>query len=156
MGIETQTDLGLDEPEPERPDPREVAVRTARLRGKESEDEEEAESRAILPDIDEVKASLAAATDRPEPPLADTEAEAVAKRRAGFRLGFSGMMILVTVLILLYLYASQIAAAIPSLEPTMAAFVDWANGMRQAIDSTLARSVESISSLTEGGNAAGE
>lgn len=141
--MEVQGDLGLSEPAARR-ERSEAEIRTARLRGEDEAQGAAEGHREVLPDIDDINASLTATSDR-EAPLPDTEARQVAKRRSGFRTGFFTVLLVIAAVILVYLYAPQIAAAVPALEPALAAFVEWANGMRLGIDSLLTEALAAMS-----------
>jgi predicted Zn finger-like uncharacterized protein len=148
--VEVQPDLGMNDPG----DTDTVADRTARLRSfdDEVEDFREEPRRALLPDIDEINSTLTATSDRTAEGDAAVAARshveaATAKRRVGFRLGFSMMLIIAAALILVYLFAPQIAEAVPTTEPQLASYVDWANGMRQTIDTYLKDSVNRLTTL---------
>jgi predicted Zn finger-like uncharacterized protein len=138
------------EPVPSRADEGREAVeaRTARLRGLDDEEEagEVSGRRALLPDIDEINSTLTATSDRADASRIDEDVppEVTRKRRSGFRMGFSLVMLTVAVLILLYLFAPMIGAAVPGLEPVLAGYVDWANGVRQSVDGYLERSISSL------------
>lgn len=141
---------GVEAPAPSAPDESREAVeaRTARLRGLDDEDEagEASARRALLPDIDEINSTLTATSDRAGASRIDEEVppEVTRKRRSGFRMGFSLVMLAVAVLILLYLFAPTIGATVPALEPVLAGYVDWANGVRQSVDGYLERSISSL------------
>ena len=141
QGIEAQGDLGISEP-PARPTvPSDTEIRTARLRG---EADEEERTRELLPEIDDINETLTATSDRGEPmPLSQT-AVAAQRRRSGFRVGFTVMMLALAAVILTYLFAPDIARAVPSLEPALAAYVDWANAMRLSLDGSLSRATETL------------
>lgn len=153
-GVETQPDLGLSEPETDR-DRSEIEARTARLRGAEEETEsiEEAVRRTVLPDIEEINSTLTATTERAAANDAAAAAvhvaaeETMRKRRVGFRLGFSLMIMAAAALILLYLYAPQISDAFPETTPALTAYVDWANGVRQNVDVLLNDGVDRLTTL---------
>ncbi len=164
--LETQTELGLSEGEPAR----DVAQRTARLRGAPEEPEpapkpqpelqpEPAPRPApmppnALPDVDEINSTLTANSDRRERLVTHADLEEAQARRSGFRYGFSIMMLIAAGMIVLYLTAPALGRSIPALEPTLAAYVDWANGMRLGLDGALERSVGGLSRLL-GGESAG-
>ncbi len=141
---------GVEAPAPSAPDDNREAVeaRTARLRGLDDEEQpgEASARRALLPDIDEINSTLTATSDRAGASRIDEEVppEVTRKRRSGFRMGFSLVMLAVAVLILLYLFAPKIGATVPSLEPVLAGYVDWANGVRQSVDGYLERSISSL------------
>ncbi len=126
----------------------------ARLRGAdEEEDDAEADAaaarrKALLPDIEEINSTLTATSDRAIPAVDEIEAaEETYKRRSGFRMGFSLVLLAVVLLILAYLFAPQIGAAVPGLKPALASYVDWANGIRQSVDGYLERSVKWLTDL---------
>ncbi len=143
-GIETQGDLGLDEAEPEPEARSDTEVRTARLRGLDEDGDAHETRNAILPDIEDINASLTATSDRGLPDTPAEMAEQLQKRRSGFRAGFSVVMAAVAAIIVVYLFAPQIARTIPALEPALSAYVDWANGMRLAIDGAMDRTATSL------------
>ncbi|NNF70859.1 MAG: hypothetical protein HKN02_01540 [Rhodobacteraceae bacterium] len=144
--LETQPDLGLGEPE----EPVDgAALRTARLRGREGQTPvaESEERRSMLPDIDEINSTLTATKDRADDMSDMAGVTETRVRRTGFRFGFAAMLVVTTILILIYLFAPQIAAAVPPLEGALATYVDWANAMRLGIDNGLEGFVNGISSL---------
>ncbi|MDU8944031.1 zinc-ribbon domain-containing protein [Ovoidimarina sediminis] len=155
QAMELQPDLGALDPAPPRPAPMETEARTARLRGVEDEAAEGVQRKSMLPDIDDINATLTATRDRrtPEPPV--ITADEIARRRTGFRIGFSGVMAMAVLLILVYLYAPQIADAVPGLEGALAAYVDWANGMRLSLDAVLASTVDRITGVAGAGGSEG-
>ena len=140
-GIEAQGDLGISEP-PARPTvPSDTEIRTARLRG---EADEEERTRELLPEIDDINETLTATSDRGDHMVTSEAAIAAQRRRSGFRVGFTFMMLVLVAIILTYLFAPQIARAVPSLEPALAAYVDWANAMRLSLDGSLSRATETL------------
>lgn len=147
--MESQPDLGALDPAPPRPAPAETEARTARLRGAETPEEETAQRKSMLPDIDDINATLTATRDRRTPEMPELSLDDIARRRTGFRIGFSSVMAVAVLLILAYLYAPQIARAVPGLEGAMATYVDWANGMRLSLDAVLANTVDRITGVAE-------
>ncbi len=147
--MESQPDLGSLDPAPPRPVPEDTEARTARLRGAETPEAEDAERKTMLPDIDDINATLTSTKDRREPELSTLTENQVVARRTGFRIGFSVVMLTVVGLIFLYLYAPQLAEAVPGLEPALAGYVDWANGMRLSLDTVLANTVDRLTGLTD-------
>jgi predicted Zn finger-like uncharacterized protein len=125
-----------------------VAAATVAARTTSSDDAENGSRRGdLLPDIDEINSTLNATTDRPgEEPTADV-IEENRKHRSGFRMGFSAVLLIVAILIGLYLFADTIAATVPALADTMAAYVDWGNSVRLWFDDVLESSVETLSRL---------
>ncbi len=92
----------------------------------EADDGYEEPRRDLLPDIEEINSTLRTAALGPEA----TEA----KRRSGFRVGFLMMLFLTVAAIFAYSQAPAIARALPESEPTLTAFLDWTNGIRDQID----------------------
>lgn len=139
--VETQPDLGLAEP-PGRPATRPAGDGGATAPAPSGR-------RSLLPDIDEINSTLTATSDRANGSGIDEELppEVAQKRRSGFRLGFSLLMLATAVLILIYLFAPQIAGAVPALEPALSGYVDWANGMRQSLDGYLERTVSALTAF---------
>lgn len=150
--MESQPDLGLTEPELER-DP--IGARTRRLRGMDEEENETAEAavensarKALLPDVEEINSTLTATTDRAgTPTINEVFPEETERRRSGFRLGFSLVMLLTAAAIFVYLFAPQIAEAVPALEPAMMAYVEWANAVRKSADTTLQSSIDALTTF---------
>lgn len=148
--MESQPDLGLAEPD--RGARQAIEARTARLRGAEEEDDirtaqvESPARRALLPDVEEINSTLTATSDRATSHAVDETlpSEATEKRRSGFRMGFSLMMLATAAAILVYLFAPQLSRAVPALAPPLAAYVDWANVLRQNADGYLERTVNSL------------
>ena len=146
--VETQPDLGLAEPT-RAIDGDDVGARTARLRGDDDTPPPELEPRQkeVLPDIEDINASLTATSDRPPEEAPPVPVDQVLKRRAGFRVGFAAVMLIVVGLIVTYVNAPEIARAVPSLEPALASYVDWANSMRLGLDGFLINSIDRVTSI---------
>lgn len=151
--LETQADLGLDDirnrrtpsralrarmahlgeemPEPEKKAPaRTISEPPPAPRTKpESADHYEERRRDLLPDIDEINSTLKGRTRKSE------DQEAV--QRSGFRYGFLLVVFLTIAAIFAYAQAPAIARALPQTEATMISYVDWANGLRDWVDSLI-------------------
>ncbi|KAF0676434.1 zinc-ribbon domain-containing protein [Profundibacterium mesophilum] len=91
--------------------------------------------RDLLPDIEEINSTLAAAPQRNLPPPGTAQTRDESPR--GFRLGFSLMLFLAAALILLYVFAPPLARALPAIEPVLAAYVDQVNVFRLTLDGWL-------------------
>jgi len=143
--LESQPDLGLDAS-----DSADAAAdrtlqarqRMARLRG-EPEPMSEADVNAaavssrrdLLPDIDEINSTLRTETDRGTTSAhADIDAPSTRKRKRSFRSGFLLMLILFVIAALVYIYAPQIAQAVPQVDPYLSAYVGWVDQMRSWLD----------------------
>ena len=141
--LETQTDLGLDDGDVEADRrSRESRTRMARLRGEaapvdsgpapDHEDIDPTSRRGLLPDIEEISSSLRSDEGRPDPDdMEETYPEAPDRSQGGgFRRGFLLVVALAIVLMLLYIFAPQIARAVPALGDVMGEYVEVVNGAR--------------------------
>ena len=149
-GLETQTDLGLDEKSDngERRS-REARERMSRLRGTGEGDNEQAVAsgpqpqtgrgsrRNMLPDIDELNSSLSSepagtagagktsgAYNGPDDP----------EDRSSFRLGFMLVVLIVVLLVMAYVFAGEIAGTLPPARPLLAQYVAVVNEGRIWLD----------------------
>ncbi len=161
LATQTHAGLGLDATDGETPP--NVKERMARLRELDDELAVTAAAAApvaggrkdLLPDIEEINSSLtpdddgADADELPEPVVAERA------RRAGFRRGFALAIIIFAIMTLLYLYAPQIVQMNPQTEPAMAAYVDWVNGLREAVNGFMARTAERLTALLTSMNSNG-
>ncbi|MEE9387519.1 MAG: zinc-ribbon domain-containing protein [Paracoccaceae bacterium] len=99
----------------------------------------------LLPDIEEINSTLVATSENPEVQGDDSPLEI--KRRTGFRRGFLIAVIGFLILALLYVFAATVIQTIPSLTTPMAAFVDWVNSIRAAIDGMMLGVVDRLSGV---------
>ncbi len=113
-----------------------VRSRTARLRGEAYEEPNPAPKSDVLPDIDDINATLTSQEDQAAIHAAATAAQSA---RRGFRAGFATVGLIVAALIIVYLFSGELAAAVPSLEPVLASYVDGANSVRIWIDGLMQR-----------------
>ena len=139
--IETQPDLDLSHDPDEDRRTREARDRLARLRGEPDTaaaavgatlaQDANAPRRDLLPDIEEINSTL-----RPDASgqAAPAERDAPEKQRSGFRRGFMFVVVLALLALAAYVFAPQISAAVPQVEPTMTAYVEWVNGLRLWLD----------------------
>ncbi|MEP5728451.1 MAG: zinc-ribbon domain-containing protein [Sulfitobacter sp.] len=152
--LESQPDLGLAETTERAPalsvedeaDRRaqDAKNRMARLRGEPEHATEAAAAaaaissrRELLPDIEEINSTLrndAAANGVDAETREEIGAGGQRKRRSGFKTGFYGVVILAIVLALVYLFAPQIAEAVPAVDPVLNAYVAWVDQMRLIFD----------------------
>jgi predicted Zn finger-like uncharacterized protein len=138
--LETQPDLDLDRPmDRDEQLAEEARRRMARLKGEAAPAIGAATAVAagargeMLPDIDEINSSLRSETERSE----DTETAASTsekKRKSGFRRGFMTVILLAIIALLIYMFAPQISAAVPALEPALTSYVDTVNQGRLWLD----------------------
>jgi predicted Zn finger-like uncharacterized protein len=150
--IETQPDLDLSHDEGRRS--REARERLARLRGEPENANADAVSAAVgaamtqdanaprrelLPDIEEINSTL-----RPDNTAnaavnydADTE-----RPRGGFKRGFMYVVIIALVALAIYVFAPQISAAVPQVEPYLTSYAEWVDGLRILLDQKLQQLIE--------------
>jgi len=174
-GLESQPDLGLEDPGGAQSRAAAAKARLARLRQTPEEVTEEqavqaaadieaardtvkagvavngGSRRGLLPDIEEINSTLTATGERSSAVATEDDVQDEKSRR-GFRFGFVTVMAAVVVLMLLYLFAPQISAAVPAASSALAGYLDWANGMLDGLDALLRRAVDAMSGLvgTEG------
>ncbi|MEM1386889.1 MAG: zinc-ribbon domain-containing protein [Pseudomonadota bacterium] len=147
VNSESQPDLGLEDSDDQASSRNATArARMARLRGLEEASEAEAASNSprgdLLPNVDEINSTL-----RGQSQTVSTDAVAAIppfeERRGGFKRGFYLVLFIAIVGVVLYVFAPQLAQAVPTLEPTLAAYVEFVNGLRTqvngAVDVVVAR-----------------
>ena len=151
VGLETQTDLGLNEPSGDQTS--EVKDRMARLRGLDDDLGASAAATAVagsarkdlLPDIEEINSTLTASTGTAEDGSEQNLKEATEK--LGFRRGFAITILIFAIFALIYLFSQKIAQAVPSAEPALTSYVDWVNALRAAIDNLMQSAVSRLTAL---------
>ncbi|AXI47783.1 hypothetical protein C1J03_18280 [Sulfitobacter sp. SK012] len=147
--LETQPELGIDDSAPEddaERRARESRTRMARMRGEDPEQLDDAATTAaalnsrrdLLPDIEEINSSLRSSSDQDEGGASDQtriDAPTHQRKKRGFRSGFMLIVLLALILSAIYLFAPQLSAAVPALEPTLTQYVAlidqgrvWLNG----------------------------
>ncbi len=102
-----------------------------------------ASRRELLPDIEEINSSLRATGDRREGEEDATDADTVgsgARRRSQSRRGFIIVLLLVAIATLAYVYAADIAEAVPQVAPYLERYVEAINNARFWLDD-MARSL---------------
>lgn len=157
-GLETQTEMGLDDQPEQDLRSREARERMARLRGEEIAEDDTGSSdsfarieedehadidpdsrRNLFPDIDEINSSLDSdRTPRPDTAVAIQTADATPQKPDGFRRGFTLAVLLFALVTLIYAFAPQIAGLHPALEPVMASYATAINGLRISLAQTIA------------------
>lgn len=150
--IQTQTELGLDSAG-SATDQRaeETKRRVARLKSDTPEVPKPApiapiaQSRSdLLPDIEEINSSLRSSSERGiGTGYAELEDVAEQKQR-GFRGGFFGMMFLLALLTLTYIFAQQINTAMPAIEGPVAAYVNTVDKGRLWLDRKMRAMLENM------------
>jgi predicted Zn finger-like uncharacterized protein len=124
--IESQPELGLDDSEDEAARrAREARERMARLRGEDPELEVNEAAlgsrRDLLPDIEEINSSLRSTSDRQI--SSDEAGVAPARKKRGYRRGFFTIVLIAIILAAIYIYAPNIAKAVPQVDPYLSSYV---------------------------------
>ncbi|MEE9426737.1 MAG: zinc-ribbon domain-containing protein [Paracoccaceae bacterium] len=101
----------------------------------------------ILPDIEELNSTLAAAPAVAGSDDSATEVPEQEKRRSGFRRGLLLAILLFVVLALIYLLAPKIATAVPATASVLATYVDWVNSLRMAMDGLMLGIIDKLTGL---------
>lgn len=146
--FESQPDLGLDESTPapgnQRP---ELQERVARLRGIEPDRDAKGGSRRdLLPDIEEINYTLRSTSDRK---AAERSTEDAPEKRSGFGRGFTLMVMLAVIAVAAYIFAPQLSAQFPQVEPYLAAYVEKADALRVGLENGTEMLVKKIGALTD-------
>lgn len=161
--LESQPDLGLDEGDGDAARrSREARERMARLRGQpvdapepDAPEIDPGARRMLLPDIEEINSSLRADREDADAYDAyDTEdpyPEAPPVEGGGFRRGFLLVMALAVILLLVYIYAPQIAARLPAAEAVLADYVGFVDTLRAGLDGLVGQAMQAIGGGTPGG-----
>lgn len=150
--LETQPDLGLETTETEADRrAREARTRMARMRGEDVGGPDQVSEataaaaaigsrRDLLPDIEEINSTLRSAGDRQAGDAANPSPDDTvpAKRRSGFKRGFFLMVVLAVILVAIYVFAPQIARAVPAVDPALNAYVGAVDGARIWLDGRVA------------------
>lgn len=167
-GLEMQPDLGLEEPrrsnETERR-ARQARERMARLRGTSEPDPVDdatvpttpdaappahsGSRRELLPDIEDINATLRSAEDRRPSERVGVGATAAEKHRRGFRLGFGLVFLASAGAVLTYIYHAQIIAAYPQATPYIEAYMAWIRETRLWLDTHVTGMMLYLDNLSE-------
>lgn len=152
--LESQPDLGLAAMADSGTD--KTRDRVVRVRGDEDDLDDDAlvaraSRRELLPDIEEIKSTLRATSERGDEPASIDAPETLARRhRSGFRRGFAISLLIALVAVLVYLLAPALSAAVPGLEPTLTAYVEGVNSARIWLDTKMQSLTESLKGSTSG------
>ena len=133
--VETQPDLGLEAPAEQGM----VARRLARLKGEPETAAKPQTRREMLPEIEEINSTLRASSEKRAgevAAVADTMQPAKPKG-AGFRNGFSLMLLLAVLLLVAYVMAPELSQQIPALAGPLKAYVAMVDQARLALDGLL-------------------
>lgn len=150
--IETQPDLDLSHDPDEDRRSREARDRLARLRGEPATadavsaavgaamtQDANAPRRELLPDIEEINSTLR--PDNTANAAVNYDAD-TARPRGGFKRGFMYVVIIALVALAIYVFAPQISAAVPQVEPYLTSYAEWVDGLRILLDQKLQQLIE--------------
>jgi predicted Zn finger-like uncharacterized protein len=152
--IETQPDLDLSHDPDEGRRSREARERLARLRGEPENANADAVSAAVgaamtqnanaprrelLPDIEEINSTLR--PDNTANAAVNYDAD-TARPRGGFKRGFMYVVLIALIALAIYVFAPQISAAVPQVEPYLTSYAEWVDGLRILLDQKLQQLIE--------------
>lgn len=100
--------------------------------------------RELLPDIEEINSTLRATSERGGEAAAFDAPETLARRRSGFRMGFSTALLAAAVLLALYVLAPTLARVVPALEPALSLYVKGIDAVRQWLDARMQSLTQSL------------
>ena len=116
------------------------------VRPAEAEDAS-ASRRDLLPDVEEINSTLQQAeTPAPREMQDDAAAAETARtqRRRGWRLGFSLVLFLLAIAIIVYVYADVLGERFPGLKPAISAYVEQVNALRFRIDALMEKATDML------------
>jgi predicted Zn finger-like uncharacterized protein len=100
--------------------------------------------RELLPDIEEINSTLRATSERGGEAAAFDAPETLARRRSGFRMGFSTALLAAAVLLGVYVLAPTLARMLPALEPSLSLYVKGIDAGRQWLDGRMQSLTQSL------------
>ncbi len=123
--LESQPDLGLDSQSEIQPE----AVTPVATQAEPDSDQSDS-----LPDVESINSTLS----RDDGPVAPEKEEPAKRQSSGFLRGFSLIVIIAVVLMLIYGNARQISEAVPQAEPVLGAYVSMVDQVRIWLESLAA------------------
>ena len=99
----------------------------------------------LLPDIEEINSTLSA--EEINTAEADDDLASVAASKSGFRRGFIFAVVVFAILALVYVFAREIADAVPQLASPLSSYVDWVNQLRESVDSLMLKAVDKLTDV---------
>ncbi|WP_158234137.1 zinc-ribbon domain-containing protein [Oceaniglobus indicus] len=102
----------------------------------------------LLPDIEEINSTLTATSDRHSTAESDDGGDDPdTSGRSAFRIGFLGVLCVLAVLALLYVFGPSLAQAVPALAPAVGAYLDMANGVLDGLQAGMGSVVDQLNGL---------
>jgi predicted Zn finger-like uncharacterized protein len=144
-GLESQPDLGLEEPEDDAAKrAREARARMARMRGL-SEDAQPAEAapapansrRDLLPDIEEINSTLRSTEDRTQEEMPGARPSISQRRAGGNRIGFALAILLLAGAFFVYMQPGKVTTWMPQSDRVVAGYVNAVDGGRLWLDARM-------------------
>ncbi|MCB2116489.1 MAG: zinc-ribbon domain-containing protein [Rhodobacteraceae bacterium] len=111
-----------------------------------------ASRRELLPDIEEINSTLRPTSERDGEAAAIDAPQTLARRKSGFRLGFSTAILVAVLLLGAYLLAPMLARAVPALEPALSGYVAAVDSVRGWLDGKMRSMTETLQSTSTSGN----
>jgi predicted RND superfamily exporter protein len=103
--------------------------------------------RGVLPDIDEINSTLRKDSERRKTATEVAASREATQQKSGFGLGFLVVILLAVVLIALYVFAPQLAEALPPVAPALDAYVDAVNAARLWLDGQMRHLMEMLDGM---------
>ncbi|MGH1367968.1 MAG: zinc-ribbon domain-containing protein [Maritimibacter sp.] len=98
--------------------------------------------RDVFPDIEEINSTLDGG-DPVDPGNLGAQ-DVQGQPRNGFKRAFSVVIIIAAVALAIYMFAPQIAQAVPALKPALTAYVDAINGLRSGVEGMMQNTIDQI------------
>jgi hypothetical protein len=147
--LESQPDLGLQDREPSK-----RTEQTRKVQSKQPDDQSAEDTataltddgiltprRDRLPDIEQINSTLRSNSSRSPDGDAGQTGQIEAQEARSSRTGFSLVLLIVALLVLIYVFAEPLAETVPQLQPTLQSYVaivdSWRLWLNQQIDGAL-------------------
>ena len=109
-----------------------------------------ASRKELLPDIEEINSTLRPTSERGDEAASIDAPETVARRRSGFRMGFTTALLVAVVALLVYVLAPTLAKMVPALEPALTSYVELVDAARVWLDDRMRSVTESLQGSSNG------
>ncbi|UWQ92167.1 zinc-ribbon domain-containing protein [Rhodobacteraceae bacterium M382] len=150
-GLETQTEMGLEEAVDDEPArrARQARDRMARIKGEEPTavvEDTSGSRRGLLPDIEEINSTLRSSTNAVASADQDADQDAIepVPEKRGFARGFALVLMIAVGMGVLYKMAPQIAQSVPQADPMISAYVALVDQARVWLDTLIGPLLGSI------------